>query len=58
MTGALVDTSVWVAHFRQNNRLLTELLGRGLVLTHPLVLGELACGTPPARAQTLVSYHT
>ena len=24
-----------------------------MVLMHPMVLGELACGTPPARAQTL-----
>lgn len=49
----LVDTSVWVAHFRSSNQSLVELLGLDLALTHPLIVGEIACGTPPARAQTL-----
>ena len=53
MTGVLVDTSVWVDHFRQHNSALTKLLESDMVLMHPMVLGELACGTPPARAQTL-----
>jgi predicted nucleic acid-binding protein len=52
--GVLVDTSVWVDHFRQRNHALIELLGQDLVLTHPMVWAEIACGTPPApRAQTL-----
>ncbi|MDR2216615.1 MAG: PIN domain-containing protein [Nevskiaceae bacterium] len=53
MTGVLVDTSVWVDHFRQQNASLRDLLERDLVLTHPFVLGEIACGTPPNRARTL-----
>lgn len=53
MTGVLVDTSVWVDHFRRHNSALTKLLESDMVLMHPMVLGELACGTPPARAQTL-----
>ncbi len=53
MTGLLVDTSVWVDHFRRRNDELTRWLMQDAVLTHPWVLGELACGTPPARAQTL-----
>ncbi len=54
MTGrVLVDTSVWVDHFRQRNAPLVVLLAQDFVLMHPLVLGELACGTPPSRAQTL-----
>lgn len=53
MTGVLVDTSVWVDHFRKHNRALTKLLVADMVLMHPMVLGELACGTPPARTQTL-----
>lgn len=54
MKDVLVDTSVWVDHFRQRNEALVSLLGLDLALTHPLVLGELACGTPPApRKQTL-----
>lgn len=50
----LVDTSVWVAHFRGVNVALVNLIERDRVLGHPLVLGEIACGTPPApRDQTL-----
>ena len=50
----LVDTSVWVAHFRNANDALVGLIDRDLVLGHPMVLAELACGTPPApREQTL-----
>jgi predicted nucleic acid-binding protein len=51
--GVLVDTSVWVDHFRHHNRSLSDLLVLDLVLVHPLVLGEMACGTPPNRVQTL-----
>ena len=43
----LVDTSVWVDHFRRPNAVLAELMVLDQVLTHPLVVGELACGTPP-----------
>lgn len=53
-TGVLVDTSVWVDHFRRRNEALVGLLARDLVLMHPMVLGELACGTPPERSRTLV----
>lgn len=54
MNGVLVDTSVWVDHFRARNDVLVQLLGLDLVMTHPMVLAELACGTPPApRTQTL-----
>lgn len=48
-----MDTSVWVDHFRRGNAALVELLALDLVLCHPLVLGEIACGTPPARGRTL-----
>ena len=50
----LADTSIWVAHFRAANRTLQTLLANDQVLCHPLVLIELACGTPPApRDRTL-----
>ena len=50
----LVDTSVWVDHFRRRNDTLVDLLERDRVLMHPMVQLELACGTPPApRARTL-----
>ena len=53
MNGVLVDTSVWVDHFRQRNDALIDLLERDFVMTHPLIVGEIACGTPPNRVQTL-----
>ncbi|MBC7939026.1 MAG: VapC toxin family PIN domain ribonuclease [Chitinophagaceae bacterium] len=54
MTGVLIDTSVWVEHFRQRNGTLMDLLAADLALMHPMVWAELACGTPPSpRAQTL-----
>ncbi len=53
MKGVLVDTSVWVDHFRNCNDALIRLLAFDLVMMHPMVLGEIACGTPPNRAQTL-----
>jgi predicted nucleic acid-binding protein len=41
----LVDTSVWIDHLRASDRSLSELLMGGKVFCHPLVVGELACGT-------------
>jgi predicted nucleic acid-binding protein len=50
----IVDTSVWVDHFRHNNRALVDLMLQDSVLVHPMVIIEIACGTPPApRSQTL-----
>ena len=54
MKGVLIDTSVWVDHFRRGNMALVSLLKQDRALAHPMVLLELACGTPPApRTQTL-----
>lgn len=41
----LVDTSVWVDHLRRGDPGLVDLLERSLVLMHPFVVGEIACGT-------------
>ena len=50
----LVDTSVWIDHFRQHLNSLAALISLDMAMTHPMVIVELACGTPPApRAQTL-----
>jgi predicted nucleic acid-binding protein len=50
----IVDTSVWIDHFRYNNRALVDLMLRDSVLVHPMVIVEIACGTPPApRSQSL-----
>jgi len=54
MTMVLVDTSVWVAHFRKSNITFESLLANDQILSHPLVLIELACGSPPSpRSKTL-----
>ena len=50
----LIDTSVWIDHFRRRNETLVHLITTDQALTHPFVLLELACGTPPApRARSL-----
>jgi len=49
----LVDTSVWVAHFRQGNTKLSEQLEAGQVWTHPFVIGELACASLSQRRKVL-----
>jgi predicted nucleic acid-binding protein len=50
----IVDTSVWVDHFRHTNRALVDLMLQDSVLVHPMVIVEIACGTPPApRSQSL-----
>ena len=51
----LVDTSVWIHHFRTNSPTLRRLLDEDLVLCHPLVLGELACGRMKHRSEVLES---
>jgi predicted nucleic acid-binding protein len=49
----LVDTSVWIDHFRNGNERLRKLLDDGEVATHPMVLGELACGHIERREEIL-----
>ena len=49
----LADTSVWIQHFRRGEPKLASHLADGLVLMHPFVLGELACGNLKHRAEIL-----
>ncbi|HUQ92254.1 MAG TPA: PIN domain-containing protein [Bryobacteraceae bacterium] len=49
----LVDTSVWIEHFRYGRSNLAHLLSEGRVLMHPFVSGELACGNLKDRATIL-----
>lgn len=49
----LVDTSIWIDHFRRRNTQLSELLEASQVWTHPFVIGELACGNLARRADVL-----
>ena len=49
----LVDTSVWIDHFRRGNQLLKSTLEEGLVFCHPFIIGELACGNLGNRDEIL-----
>ena len=49
----LADTSVWIDHFRRREPALADRLSEGLVLLHPFVFGELACGNLKHRAAIL-----
>lgn len=49
----LVDTSVWVHHFREGKPDLERLLYDGQVMCHPYIVGELACGNLKNRAEIL-----
>ena len=53
----LVDTSVWIEHFRHGDPRLAARLSEGLVLMHPFVSGELACGNLKNRAGILSDLH-
>jgi len=54
----LVDTSVWVDHFRRGLPELAEQLDAGAVVCHPFVLGELACGNLKNRREILELLQT
>lgn len=49
----LVDTSIWVDHLRAGDNDLATALERGLVFTHPFIVGELACWRMRNRREVL-----
>jgi predicted nucleic acid-binding protein len=49
----LVDTSVWIEHFRSGGVGLDALLNDGQVVCHPFIVGELACGNLKNRSVIL-----
>jgi predicted nucleic acid-binding protein len=44
----LVDTAIWVDHFRRAEPQLVALLASGRVVIHPFVIGELIMGNIPS----------
>jgi predicted nucleic acid-binding protein len=54
----LVDTSVWVNHFRSRHNELAQLLEDGLAGTHAFVIGELAAGSLKDRSETILSLQS
>ncbi len=53
MNPVLVDSCVWVGHFRQHNPLLVNMLEDGEIWCHPIVVGELSMGNLKDRQQTI-----
>ncbi len=53
----LVDTSVWINHFRFCSPLLVKLLDQQRVLLHPFILGEIACGNLTQRKEIISLLH-
>jgi predicted nucleic acid-binding protein len=49
----LVDTSVWIQHLGSGSAGLVRALEEGDVLTHPFVVGELACGMIANRQEVM-----
>lgn len=49
----LLDTSVWIRHFKQSNQRVVQLLESELVVSHEFVIAELACGSLKSREETL-----
>ena len=49
----LDDTSVWVDHLRRGDPKLVHMLERSIVIMHPFVIGEIACGSLHDRASIL-----
>jgi predicted nucleic acid-binding protein len=49
----LVDTSVWIQHLRQGSPKLGGLLVDGQVVSHPFIVGEIACEQMKNRREIL-----
>jgi predicted nucleic acid-binding protein len=49
----LVDTSIWVTHFREGHQRLDKLLTEAMVLCHPFIVGELTSGHLQNRREIL-----
>jgi predicted nucleic acid-binding protein len=49
----LADTSVWADHFNRTDPVMTRLLQTRQILMHAFVMGELAIGNLPRRAESL-----
>ena len=54
----LVDTSVWVDHLRRGDAEMAKRLDEGVVMTHRLVIEELACGSMARRGEILSLLET
>lgn len=49
----LVDTSVWISHFKRPLSGIADVIDADLLVTHEFVLGELTLGALPRGSQVL-----
>jgi predicted nucleic acid-binding protein len=49
----LVDTTIWINHFRKGSKELIRLLDEDEIVIHSIIIGELSTGNLPKRKQTL-----
>jgi predicted nucleic acid-binding protein len=54
----LVDTNVWINHFRKADAELVANLNTGSVACHPFIIGELACGNLKNREEILELFQS
>lgn len=54
----LVDTSIWIDHFKKGNPSLEKLLLDMDIICHPFIIGELACGNLRNRKEILSLLHS
>ena len=54
----LVDTNIWINHFRKTDPDLVTCLNQGSVACHPFIIGELAAGNLKNRAEILKLFHS
>lgn len=54
----LVDANVWIDHLHRPEPALSRLVEASRALMHPMVLGELACGTFKHRAERLAFWRS
>ncbi|SPE19097.1 Ribonuclease VapC [Candidatus Sulfotelmatomonas gaucii] len=52
-TPILIDTNIWVEHFKTENKEVSALLEAGRVVMHPFIVAELAFGGLRDRKVTL-----
>ncbi len=52
-TPILIDTNIWVGHFKTENKEVSALLEAGRVVMHPFIVAELALGGLRDRKATL-----
>lgn len=54
-TPILIDTNIWIEHFKSENKEVSALLEAGRAVMHPFIVAELALGGLRDRMMTLAS---